>query len=129
MPIKMKNHVLEHFRRPPLRLNCAQSVLYGYHQVSGDTSIAVADMQPFGGGRAPGGICGSLHAACAILPGNAETLKARFAAITGSVYCKELRGANRHPCEVCVTTSAQLLEDELNQSRSSSAGQCEGTKT
>ncbi len=109
----MKNHALEHFRRPPKLLNCAQSVLYAYQQVQGDTTISLADMKPFGGGRAPGGLCGALHAACTLAPDKAERLKSRFAEITGSVFCKELRRANQHPCEVCVSESAQLLENEL----------------
>jgi hypothetical protein len=109
----MKNHALEHFRRPPEPLNCAQSVLYAYQKVSGDTTIPLLEMKRFGGGRAPGGLCGALHAACAVTPEKAETLKSRFAERTGSVLCREMRKANRHPCEVCVAEAAQLLEKEL----------------
>jgi hypothetical protein len=109
----MKNHALERFRRPPEPLNCAQSVLYAYQKVSGDTSIPIADMKRFGGGRAPDGLCGALHAACSVVPEKSEQLKTSFAAVTGSMFCRELRKANEHPCEVCVTTSANLLESEL----------------
>ena len=109
----MKNHALEHFRCPPERLNCAQSVLYAYQKVSGDAALSISDLKAFGGGRAPGGLCGALHAACAVVPEKAESLKARFAEITGGVLCRELRKANQHPCEVCVSESAQLLEMEL----------------
>jgi hypothetical protein len=109
----MKNHALQHFRRPPERLNCAQSVLHAYHKVSGDTTIPLLDMKAFGGGRAPGGLCGALHTACTVVPEKAASLKARFAEITGSVLCREIREANRHSCEVCVSESAQLLEMEL----------------
>jgi hypothetical protein len=109
----MKNHALEHFRRPPERLNCAQSVLYAYQKVSGDAALSISDMKAFGGGRAPGGLCGALHTACTVVPEKAESLRARFAEITGSVLCREMREANRYPCEVCVSESAQLLEEEL----------------
>ena len=109
----MKNHALEHFRRPPERLNCAQSVLFAYHRASGDTAISLLDMKAFGGGRAPGGLCGALHAACTITPERAESLKTRFAEKTGSVVCREMRQANQHPCEVCVSEAAQLLQHEL----------------
>jgi hypothetical protein len=109
----MKNHALHHFRRPPERLNCAQSVLHAYRRVSGDTAISVSDMKAFGGGRAPGGLCGALHAACTVAPHKAEKLKARFAATTGSTECKEMRRANQFPCEVCVAEAAQLLQHEL----------------
>jgi hypothetical protein len=113
----MKSHALKHFRRPPESLNCAQSVLYAYHTVSGDTSIPLAGMKAFGGGRAPGGLCGALHAACAVKPEKADVLRSRFAEKTGSVLCKEMRQAKVHPCEVCVTEAAQLLEGELGLRR------------
>jgi hypothetical protein len=109
----MKQHALEHFRRPPQRLNCAQSVLYAYQQVAGVNSIPLSDMKSLGGGRAPGGLCGAVHAACVVAPSRAESLKKRFAEITGSIYCAELRSAAEHPCEVCVSESARLLGDEL----------------
>ena len=111
----MKNLALERFRRPPEPLNCAQSVLYAYRKVSGDTAIPISDMQRFGGGRAPGGLCGALHAACAVAPEKSEQLKTSFAVVTGSTLCRELRRANEHPCEVCVATSASLLEMELKE--------------
>ena len=114
----MKNHALEHFRRPPEPLNCAQSVLYAYHKASGDTTISLLDMKTFGGGRAPGGVCGALHAVCTATPDKAERLKTRFAEKTGSVLCKEMRKASQHPCEVCVSEAAQLLENELGLNRS-----------
>ena len=106
----MKEQALKVFRQPPERLNCAQSVLYAWHEVSGDTSIALADLKPFGGGRAPDGLCGALHAACLVAPDRAEALKQNFAARLGSIYCKELRAAKVHPCESCVTQATDLLE-------------------
>ena len=117
----MKNHALERFRRPPERMNCAEAVLYAYQKISGDTAIAISDMKPLGSGRAPGGLCGALHAACIVAPDKAERLKARFAEIAGSVVCKEIRRAKQHPCEFCVSEAAQLLEDELqlNSSKAS----------
>jgi hypothetical protein len=106
----MKEHALKVFRKDPERLNCAQSVLYAWREVTGDTSIALADLKPFGGGRAPGGLCGALHAACTIAPDRAEALKQHFAARLGSLYCRELREAKVHPCETCVGQAAELLQ-------------------
>ncbi len=94
-------------------LNCAQAVLYAYQTVYGDISMPVSEMKRFGGGRAPGGLCGALHAACTIAPQKAEVLKSKFAARTGSTLCKELRGTSEHACRSCVSDSAQLLQDEL----------------
>jgi hypothetical protein len=109
----MKKHALKHFRRPPQSLNCSQSVLYAYQQVGGQTELSLTDLKAFGGGRAPGGLCGALHAACALAPDKAERLKSRFVEMTGSAFCRELRRVNQHPCEVCVAEAAQLLENEL----------------
>jgi hypothetical protein len=106
----MKKHALAVFRRPPERLNCAQSVLAAWRDISGDGSIVLSDSKPFGGGRAPDGLCGALYAACIIAPAKAEQLKSRFAARMGSLYCKELRAAKIHPCEACVAQAAELLE-------------------
>ena len=105
----MRENALKVFRQPPEQLNCAQSVLYAWREVSGDTSIALADLKPFGGGRAPGGLCGALHTACVVAPDRAEALKRAFAARLGSLYCKELRAAKVHPCETCLAQAAELL--------------------
>jgi hypothetical protein len=113
----MKNHALERFGRPPERMNCAEAVLCAYQEFSGDAAIAISEMKRLGSGRAPGGHCGALHAACTIAPDKAERLKARFAEIAGSVICKEIRRAKQHPCEFCVSEAAQLLENELQLNR------------
>ena len=105
----MKKHALSVFRKDPERLNYAQAVLYAWREVSGDTAIALADLKPFGGGRAPDGLCGALHTACMIAPNLAEAMKQNFAARLGSIYCKELRAAKVHPCETCVVQATELL--------------------
>ena len=105
----MKELALKVFRQPPDRLNCAQSVLYAWREVFGDTAITVADLKPFGAGRAPDGLCGALYAACLLAPSRAEELKAAFAARLGSLYCKEIRAAKKHPCAECVAEAAELL--------------------
>lgn len=106
----MKKRALTVFRQPPERLNCAQAVLHAWREVTGDHSIALADLKPFGGGRAPEGLCGALHAACTVAPTKAGPLKERFASRMGSLYCKELRAAKIHPCDACVAEAAELLE-------------------
>lgn len=105
----MKHHALKVFRQPPERLNCAQSVLHAWREITGDKSVALADLKPFGGGRAPDGLCGALHAACLIAPARADALKSAFAARLGSVDCRELRAAKAHPCETCVAQATELL--------------------
>jgi hypothetical protein len=105
----MKEHALKVFRQPPDRLNCAQSVLHAWREVVGDTALTVADLKPFGAGRAPEGLCGAVYAACLLAPNRAEELKTAFAARLGSLYCKEIRAAKEHPCAECVAEAAELL--------------------
>ena len=105
----MKQAALHVFRKPPERLNCAQSVRYAWREVSGDTVLTVADLKPFGAGQAPDGLCGALYAACQLAPNRSEELKAAFAARLGSVHCKEIRAAKKHPCADCVAEAAELL--------------------
>jgi hypothetical protein len=108
----MKTHALSVFRQDPERLNCAQSVLHAWREVTGDTSLALAELKPFGGGRAPDGLCGALYAACVVAPERADALKQNFATQLGSMNCKELRAAKVHPCETCVAQAAELLAVE-----------------
>lgn len=110
----MKDHALTVFRRPPERLNCAQSVLLAYGEACGNQAAPLADFKPFGGGRAPGGLCGAVHAACVLAPAKAEVLLSKFAQQLGSVRCKELRANRTHRCETCVATAAELLEIEIS---------------
>ncbi len=117
----MKQTALKVFRQPPERLNCAQSVLHAWREVSGKASLAVADLKPFGGGRAPEGLCGALHAACLIAPDRADALKTAFAARVGSLYCRELRRAGKNPCDVCVAHAADLLASAAGETTSMAA--------
>jgi hypothetical protein len=105
----MKETALNVFRQPPDRLNCAQSVAYAWREVTGDTAIMVADFKAFGAGKAPEGLCGAVYVACQLAPDRAKALKAAFAAQLGSLYCKEIRAANVHPCAACVAQAAELL--------------------
>jgi hypothetical protein len=113
----MKNHALAVFRKPPKQCNCAQSVLHAWREVTGDVSIALAALKSFGGGRAPDGLCGALHAACLVAPTRAEALKSAFAARLGSLHCKQLRAIGIYPCEICVAQAAELLELQTRQNR------------
>ena len=105
----MKEHALKVFRQQPDRLNCAQSVLHAWREVVGDTTLTVAELKPFGSGRAPNGLCGAVYAACQLAPNRAEELKAAFATGVGSLYCKEIRAAKEHSCAECVAEAAELL--------------------
>jgi hypothetical protein len=126
----MKEIALKVFRQPPDRLNCAQSVLYAWREVFGETAITIAELKPFGAGRAPAGLCGAVYAACQLAPQRADELKAAFAARVGSLYCKEIRAARKHSCADCVAEAAELLEgkEDTDDSRTTTTT-CETNET
>ena len=69
-----------------------------------------------GGGKAPEGVCGALHAARVILetgPALAE-VENDFSAKAGSKQCREIRKMRSLPCSGCVTLSAYLLEQHMD---------------
>jgi hypothetical protein len=92
--------------------NCAQAVAFAWgakHPGGPDAEKAFAGC---GAGRAPGGLCGALHAACALAGAAAEEpIKRAFAERTGGLLtCKEIRAARALPCNGCVELAAELLE-------------------
>ncbi len=105
----MKAHALAVFHRAPDNLNCAQAVLAAYQAVSGRQLAPIEEYKLHGGGRAPGGECGALFAACQAAPGAAEALRAGFAARAGSTLCRPLKRDLRFPCTECVGLAADLL--------------------
>lgn len=81
--------------------------------ISEDT-IRKAALQ--GGGKAPEGVCGALHAARVIL-GNGQALEKienDFSAKAGSTQCMEIRGMRSLSCSGCVGLSAYLLEQHMD---------------
>ncbi|OAM88957.1 Fe-S cluster assembly protein SufB [Termitidicoccus mucosus] len=104
----MKTHAIASFHRAPERLNCAQAVLFGYQSITHDRTIPVVDFKPFGGGRAPGGECGALHAACLLAPKAATEIRRAFRGCAGATRCKELNG---FACLKCVELAAHLLNE------------------
>ena len=93
------------------RGNCAQSVVHAWDEKHPDRQAGVAAFAPCGGGRAPGGLCGALHAGCALAGDAAETIKREFSEKSGGVLtCREVRAAKKLTCNECVGLAAELLE-------------------
>ena len=65
-----------------------------------------------GGGRAPEGTCGALYGAMQVAPEKSAAILAAFSAANGSTVCRELKGANRVPCQECVRLAATLLVEQ-----------------
>ncbi len=100
------NKASEVFSEVPRRYNCAQSVAAGLNRDDLVPALAAC-----GGGKAPEGRCGALHAAMLIAgEGKAERVRAGFVAATGSEFCRVLKQELKVPCAKCVETAAALAE-------------------
>lgn len=99
------DQALSAFRQPPLMYNCAQTVCAAFGRED-----LLEEMKACGGGRAPEGTCGALYAAMQVAPERAEKIQEAFRSANGAVKCRDLKGASRVPCPVCVATAARLLE-------------------
>ncbi|WP_005037681.1 hypothetical protein [Holophaga foetida] len=108
----MEKKALELFHCPPQNYNCAQAVAAAHQAITGDSSLNVESFRAFGGGRAPGGECGALFAACQINPGNAEAIRAAFQKQAGHLDCASIRVKGAATCRACVALAAGLLESD-----------------
>lgn len=101
------------------RGNCAQSVAHAWDARNAGAPETVSSFATSGGGRAPGGLCGAVHAACALAGCEAaETIKREFAARAGGrLTCREIRAAKAVSCNDCVGLAAELLEKHAPKSR------------
>jgi len=106
----MKNQAVAAFHRLPENFNCAQTVLDAWQNATGRQVAPVAEFKAFGGGRAPEGECGALHAACLCAPEAADSMRAAFARRAGSGHCLTLKRELHFPCAECVGLAAELLE-------------------
>ena len=102
----MMNNAVEIFSRTPRTVNCAQAVAAGLGRED-----LLPELASCGGGHAPGGRCGALHAALLIVPEAARAeVAAEFRRQAGSELCREIRAAGGFPCRSCVETAAGLAE-------------------
>lgn len=94
------------------RGNCAQSVAFAWASKHPGAESKVEAYAGCGAGRAPGGLCGAVHASCELAgDGAAESIRRAFAEKTGGhLKCKEIRAARALPCSGCVALAAELLE-------------------
>ena len=97
---------LELFTASPRMHNCAQATACGL----GHDEL-YAPLANCGGGRAPEGRCGALHAAMLVAgEARAEEIRRRFAAELGSEKCAELKRVHQVPCAKCVETAVRLAD-------------------
>lgn len=108
-PIEQKAMAL--FRRPPLRLNCAQTVC----AAMGRDDLVPA-MQNCNVGKAPGGTCGALYAAICVAPEREQELRDVFCHTLGADTCAQLKRDGRVPCPQCVCTAVKTLHSPATPS-------------
>lgn len=94
------------------RGNCAQSVVHAWNAGNPSREKPIDRYADCGGGRAPGGLCGALHASCDLADsGSHEIIKKAFAERTGgNLTCREVRASRKLSCNDCVALAADLLE-------------------
>jgi len=106
-------------RNAARRMNCAESVAYGFQEECVIPGEMLEELRNCGGGKAPGGLCGAYYTAAVLLeklraPDKAEGLREAFVKEAGSVQCKEIRQKRRLNCRDCVEISAKYLEAVLS---------------
>ena len=91
--------------------NCAQSVAHAWDTNNQGGQGSAARFAGCGGGKAPGGLCGALHASCELAgAAAAEAIKHGFAEKSGGpLTCKEIRATRKLSCNECVGLAAELL--------------------
>jgi hypothetical protein len=105
-----KPNALEFFRGEH-RYNCAQAVLKAYAPAIGAGGACVDRFSQYGSGRAPGGECGALFAAKAIVedPALRGEIERDFVELAGTTKCREIRQGRRVSCQQCVQAAADAV--------------------
>jgi hypothetical protein len=89
---------------------CCQAVLHAFRGRLPVGEEVLAAARGAGGGRAPGGRCGALHAAHLLVPAaHHPGIEADFVRAAGSAICREIRRARAVSCRECVAAAARLV--------------------
>jgi hypothetical protein len=106
----MKETAVDHFNSR--RGNCAQAVALAWKEKKDPSSAHSEQFAAYGGGRAPQGFCGALHAARELAGEHQEKLTEQFKERTsGYTTCRDIRKNRVMPCTACVETAAEILEE------------------
>lgn len=105
----MKDAAVDHYTAR--RGNCAQSVALAWKDKKDPASEHAEAFAAHGGGRAPEGLCGALHAARELAGEQKDKLTEQFKELAnGHTACRDIRKNRVMPCADCVALAAQLLE-------------------
>ncbi len=96
------------------RMNCAQSVISAFKEDFDIEEDLVEAFGSYGGGRAPGGMCGAYFAAKYILgrkyPEKQEELEEYFLKQAGALDCGNIKELKKLSCVGCVEKGSEFLE-------------------
>ncbi len=96
------------------KMSCGQSVISAFKDKFSLDDSVIASFAAYGGGKAPGGVCGAYYAAQYILnlknKDKAKECEDVLVSHAGSLKCKEIRQLKRLPCIGCVEKMAEILE-------------------
>lgn len=108
----MDNSKASDFFHKEDNLNCAQAVLKFSESHKNVSSEVIRDFKAFGGGRAPGGVCGALHAADFIFDCSDKTaeLEKEFITLAGSTICRDIRQDGKLSCAACVDLAGKCMK-------------------
>jgi hypothetical protein len=96
--------------------NCAWSVAKAFSKHSPQHNVDLDQFADCGHGKAPGSLCGALHAARTLAPASAEAITKAFSDKTqGHLVCREIRASRTLKCAECVELGAGLLDQATQQ--------------
>lgn len=97
-----------------IRMNCAQSVIHAFKDSFNINDETVEKFKDFGGGKAPGEVCGAFYAVKYIMEQynlkDYEAFEKYFVEQAGAIKCRDIRKAKKLSCVGCVEKSAEFLE-------------------
>ena len=95
------------------RLNCARSVVEPFRDRLALAPETLEHLASCGGGKAPEGYCGAIHAALMIAnkeaPGKVQEIKDFFTQNAGSLKCREIKAHKKMLCLDCIGRAAEFL--------------------
>ncbi|GIQ83758.1 hypothetical protein KIPB_005128 [Kipferlia bialata] len=127
-PEQISEVALSVFRKRPLRLGCAQAVLYAFKDdidngtlklggefagKSAEHCMVNADV--YNHGADTEGMCGGLHSAIVCCPDIEDAMRQHFTETAGSVRCREIRKKRVWSCQECVRQATTLVATHLQK--------------
>ena len=94
------------------RLNCAEAVAHAFKEKFKLTDDDLARFGFWGGGKAPEGECGSLHAARVLQAKLSKegAPEQAFLSLAGSTKCRDIRKSGKISCVKCVELMADYVD-------------------